>query len=112
MTVGVQGEKAVINDMGTGRSCWAWKPTWAKHGSAEEWGFFEDSGFGAGMVLRDAISNGTEMLRVETGGEVKFGDAAVVLTEDMVGEIMLILVNLRLNNDDEKQSWLEELFCW
>lgn len=65
-----------------------------------------------GMVLRDAVSNGRDVLRVDGGGEVKFGDAAAALTEEMVGEIMLILVSVRFNSEDEKQSWLWELLCW
>ena len=112
VTIGVQGEKAVINDMGTVRSCWAWQPTWMKHGSVRQWAFFEDTGFGPGMVLRDAVANGKDILRVESGCEVKFGDAAAVLTDDMIGEILLILVNLRVNSEDEKQGWLWELLCW
>lgn len=111
-TIGIQGDKAVIKDMGTVRSCWAWKATWAKQGVAGEWAFFEDTGFGPGMVLRDAVSNGRDVLRVDSGGEVKFEDAAAALTEEMVGEIMLILVSLRVNSEDEKQSWLWELLCW
>jgi hypothetical protein len=111
-TVGVQGDKAVIKDMGTVRSCWAWKPTWAKQGVAGEWAFFEDTGFGAGTVLRDAVSNGKDVLRAESGGEVKFGEAAAVLTEEMVGEIMLILVSVRVNGEDERTWWLWELLSW
>ena len=64
------------------------------------------------MVLRDAVANGKDILRVESGCEVKFGDAAAVLTDDMIGEILLILVNLRVNSEDEKQGWLWELLCW
>lgn len=112
MTIGVQGDRAVIKDLGLARSSWAWKPTWAKHGSAEEWAFFGETVFGENMVLRDAIANGAEILRVGSDGEIKFSDAAASLTEDMVGEVMLTLVNLRLNGDDEKQGWLWDLLCW
>jgi hypothetical protein len=111
-TIGVQGDKAVIKDMGTVRSCWAWKPTWAKEEVAGEWAFFEDTGFGSGMVLRDAVAGGRDVLRVESGREIKFGDGAASLTEEMVGEIMLILVSVRINGDDERQGWLWELLCW
>lgn len=112
MTVGVQGDKAVIKDLGLARSSWAWKPTWAKHGSAEEWAFFEETVFGENMVLRDAVANGREILRVGRDGEIKFADTAASLTEDMIGEVLLILVNLRLNGNDEKQGWVWELLCW
>ena len=111
-TIGIQGDKAVIKDMGTVRSCWAWKATWAKQGVAGEWAFFEDTGFGPWMVLRDAVSNGRDILRVDSDGVIKFGDAAAALTEEMVGEIMLILASVRVNSEDEKQSWLWELLCW
>lgn len=112
-TIGVRGDKSVIKDMGTVRSCWAWKPTWAANqGVAGEWAFFEDTGFGSGMVLRDAVANGREVLRVEGGGEVKFGEGAASLTEEMVGEIMLIWVSVRVNGEDEREGWLWELLCW
>lgn len=110
-TIGVQGDKAVIKDMGMVRSCWAWKPTWAKQGVAGEWAFFESTGFGPGTVLRDAVSNGKDILRVNSDGEIKFGDAAATLTEDMVREIMLIMVSVSLNSEDEKQGWLWDLLC-
>jgi hypothetical protein len=35
-----------------------------------------------------------------------------VLTEEMVGEIVLILVSVRVNGEDEKEGWLWELLCW
>lgn len=113
MTVGIQGDKAVINDLGAVKSCWAWKPTWVKNGGPEEWAFFESAGFGGGMVLRDAVANGNDIMRVEGGGDIKFTDAGMSLTEDMVGEIMLVLASRRVNDDDVKRSWLEELLlCW
>jgi hypothetical protein len=62
--------------MGTARSCWAWKPTGAKQGVAGEWAFFADTGFGSGLVLRDAVANGRDILRVEGDGEVRFGEGA------------------------------------
>ena len=83
-----------------------------KQGVAGEWAFFGDTGFGEGVVLRDAVANGKDVLRVEGGGEVNFGAAAAVLTEEMIGEIMLILVGLRVNGEDEKEGWLEELLRW
>lgn len=64
------------------------------------------------MVLRDAVANGNDIMRVEGGGDIKFTDAGMSLTEDMVEEIMLVLASRRVNNDDVKQSWLEELLCW
>ena len=79
---------------------------------AGEWAFFEDTGFGPGMVLRDAVSHGKDILRVDSDGEIRFGDAAATLTEDMVGEIILIMVSVRVNSEDDKQSWLWELLCW
>jgi hypothetical protein len=35
-----------------------------------------------------------------------------VLTEEMVGEIVLILVSVRVNGEDEKEGWVGELLCW
>lgn len=64
------------------------------------------------MVLRDAVANGKDVLRVDGGGEVNFGEPAAVLTEEMVGEVMLILIGLRVNGEDEKEGWLEGLLCW
>ena len=60
----------------------------------------------------DAVANGNEIMRVEGGGDIKFTEAAMSLTEDMVGEIILVLASLRVNDDDVKQSWLWELICW
>ena len=68
--------------------------------------------FGPGTVLRDAVSNGKDILRVDGDGEIKFGDTAAALTEDMVGGIMLIMVGVGLDSEDEKQSWLWESLCW
>lgn len=65
------------------------------------------SSTGQNMVLRDAIAHGNG-----SDGDIKFADAAASVTEDMVGEAILILVYLRLNGDDEKQVWLWELLCW
>lgn len=36
VTIGIQGDKAVIRDLGIGRSCWAWNLTWTVSGSAGE----------------------------------------------------------------------------
>lgn len=73
--------------------------------------FFEDTGFGSGIVLRDAVADGKDVLRVERGGELKFADTAANLTEEMVGEIMLILVSVRVNDEDGKESCCAGKIC-
>lgn len=118
ISVGPQAAKASITDVGTGRTAWGWRTTWS--GGAEEWmfvkgGAVEDSslvGKGGRLVLMDAVSNGREVLRVEEGGEIKFGERGMALHEAMVGEIMLVLASISIEREDSKWSWLWELLTF
>lgn len=113
VTIGPQGATSVVKELGSSvKSCWAWDPTWTGGGRAAEWAFFEDTGFGSGMVLRDAVADGREVWRVHENGNIKFGDAGMELREEMVGEVMLIMLSLRVNSEDQQTSWWMELLSW
>lgn len=75
----------------------------------------EDSslvGKGGRLVLMDAVSNGREVLRVEAGGEIKFGERGMALSESMVGEIILVMASISIEREESKWSWLWELFTF
>lgn len=107
ISVGSHGAKASINDIGTARSAWSWKPTWS--GGAEEWAFGKEDGC---LILRDAVSHGTEVLRVEDGKEIRLGQRGMTLGEAMVGEIMLVLATIGVEREESKWFWLFELLSW
>lgn len=105
--------RRVVKKLGSSvKSCWAWGPTWACEGRAAEWAFSEDTGFGSGMVLRDAVADGREVLRVQENGDIKLGDVGMGLREEMIGEVMLVMVSLRVNLEEQQTSWWMELLSW
>lgn len=59
-------------------------------------------GKGGRLVLMDAVSNGREVLRVEEGGEIAFGERGIALSEAMVGEIVLVLDSISIERKDSK----------
>lgn len=112
MTIGPQDAKSAVKELGSSlRTCWAWDPTWAGGGRAAEWAFFEDTGSGSGMVLRDAVADGRGVLRVHENGDIKF-DVGMGLREEMVGEVMLVMVSLRINSEEQQTFWWMELLSW
>lgn len=115
--MGVQGAKATISDVGTGRSAWGWKTTWS--GGAEEWAFVKGGGAEdlqfvkeGHLVLKDAVCNGAEVLRLHDSGDIVFTDKAMGLSEPMVGEIMLVLASISIEREDSKWAWVWELLTW
>ena len=53
---------------------------------------------------RKSVSIGKDVLRVAV--KPNLGEAVMVMTEEIVGEIMLILVGLRVSGEAGKQRWL------
>lgn len=112
ITVGRSENEAAIQSPSVGSSCWARKPTWVDIRSDEEWAFFEDPGFSGRMVLRDAIVGGKEVMRVESGELLKLVQSGTNLSEEKIGEIILVLISLRFDWEESKRAWYLELLCW
>lgn len=75
----------------------------------EEWAFRKEKG---ALILRNAVAGGEEVLRVEKGGEVRFSERGMVLNEVQVGEVLLVLVSLRVEREEQRTNWLWELLAW
>ncbi|KAM0720643.1 hypothetical protein Q7P37_004780 [Cladosporium fusiforme] len=110
ISVGVHGAKARISDVGTGRTAWGWKTTWSN--GAEQWMFVKGGGVEGRLVLKDAVSTGEEVLRVEDSGEIRFSQKGMGLSESMVGEIMLVLATISIEREESRWSWLLDLLTF